>query len=81
MKTIKKVIKVNAYKDNAGKPCCARNFSKGIVCPFYRTKKFGTIETCVFADDNVRLLRRGDDGDGTLIPLDNCPVWNVKGKS
>lgn len=42
---------------------------------FYRTRTFGTRETCVFAEDGETLSRRGNDGLGTLIPLKSCPVW------
>lgn len=77
MKTIKKTIKIDAYKDNQGNPCCARDFSTGEVCQFYRTVKFGCTDTCVFAEDGDHLWRR-KGGDGTLIPIKNCPVWKTK---
>ena len=69
-----KTIEVQAYRDAAGKPCCAANFKTGEVCPFYRTRTFGTKEICIFNDD-VLLRRRGEFGLGTLVPFAGCPVW------
>ena len=74
-----KIIEVPAYRDNSGNPCCAMDFSTGEVCPFYRTQKFGGLETCVFAEDRGKYkqtMYRRAEGLGTLIPLDACPIWN-----
>lgn len=71
-------ISVKAYRDRNGNPCCARDFTTGAVCAFYRTHRFGTGETCVFMLDGAgpgiaSLARRG--AAGSLIPCPKCPVW------
>lgn len=72
IKQIEKIIKVVAFENDDGEPCCAKNFDTGEVCEFYRTKSFGTVELCGF--DNTILWRR-KEGNGTLIPHDCCPIW------
>lgn len=74
-----KTLEITAYRDQWGNPCCAGDFPSGEVCTFYRTKKFGTYETCVFGATemgNMKVLARRGDGEGTLIPLFNCPLWH-----
>lgn len=74
MEILTKSIEVKAYKDNKGNSCCAADFESGKVCIFYRTKNFGTNEMCGFLDNEE--LNRRDNGNGTLISLKNCPIWN-----
>jgi hypothetical protein len=72
-------MQVTAYRDSKGNPCCAGDFPTGEVCPFYRTQRYGCHETCVFGDAEgkyMKGLKRRENGDGSLIPLDNCPIWN-----
>ena len=74
-----KRIEVVFYRDSENNPTCAIDFNKGEVCKFYRTQRFGTNETCVFSDQNgkyAQTLNRRKDGLGTLIPCENCPIWN-----
>lgn len=69
------------YRDDDGNPTCAADFQNGRVCIFYRTQKFGCLETCVFADvDGWRRMptRRRKGGEGTLVPLPTCPLWSVE---
>lgn len=71
-------IVITRYRDAEGNPTCAADFPSGKVCTFYQTQRFGCNETCVFARDNGKYratLRRRNNGDGTLIPLDDCPAW------
>jgi hypothetical protein len=78
IKETTKTIEVTAYTHN-NKPCCAKNFDTGEVCVFYRTQRMGCNETCIFADQSGKygqLLERRNNGNGTLIPHDNCPVWS-----
>lgn len=78
MTTETKTLQVTAYRDDEGKPCCAKDFTKGEVCIFYRTISFGCAETCVFAKDfrkSPEILDRRKGGNGTLIPLKQCPIW------
>lgn len=75
METVDKIVTFAAYKDDDGNPCCAKQFGTGEVCIFYRTAKFGLIETCAFLDTHVSLKRR-NEGIGTLIPCDKCILWN-----
>lgn len=73
-----KTLEVKAYTDDSGNPTCAMDFSVGKVCMFYSTQRLGCHETCMFAGDNGKYrkaLRRRNDGNGTLIPLDTCPIW------
>lgn len=79
-------IKVIAYFDNSKKPTCATDFRAGDVCQFYRTQRYGSNETCVFAPESeiswkgmLPSMRRrkdksGKDGNGTLIPGKWCPL-------
>ena len=83
---VKIKIEVTRYTDPQGNPTCAINFAKGEVCEFYRTQRFGTLETCLFAKDNGKyyeyLGRRFDNGKtGSLIPCENCLVWRKKGRN
>ena len=72
-----KTIEVPVYRDREGNPTCAKDFTTGAVCQFYRTQRMGCHETCVFAENAGRyaasMLRRGDIG--SLIPLNTCPLW------
>ena len=74
-----KTLEVPIYRDNEGNHTCAVNFKTGESCPFFRTQRFGTHETCLFASEvghhKRGLSRRGADGTGTLIPLRTCPLW------
>jgi hypothetical protein len=75
---MKKKIEVEIYVDKQGAPTCASNFETGEVCIFYRTTKFGAIETCSFADNSGRYaspLERKNNGEGSLIPGKFCKVW------
>lgn len=73
-------LNLKRYRDSQGKPACAKNFETGDVCIFYRTQRLGCSETCVFADDmsgsylSVTMVRR-NNGEGSLIPLNTCPIW------
>lgn len=43
------------------------------------TSGFGTREHCFWMTDNGKrqpLLKRRNDGSGTTIPHEKCPVWN-----
>ena len=75
----KGTIKVEVFFfDEDGERACAKDFTTGEVCPYYRTQNFGTRETCCFAPDDGKkmalLERRGDDSLGSLIPGDWCPI-------
>jgi len=75
----KRTIEIEAYRDSEGNPCCAKDFTLGQVCPFYMTYTMGSGETCYFLDYGVGKplpLFRRKDGEGTLIPHSNCPIWN-----
>lgn len=81
MTTEQKILTIDAYRDAENNPCCARDFATGEVCPFYMTHTFGTGETCFWAG-NAALgrpapLHRRKLGEGTLIPHENCPIWNA----
>jgi len=71
-------IEVVRYRDKDGKPTCAKNFDTGEVCLFYTAQRFGTHEACWFSDKSGKFwetMRRRNDGIGSLIPLNNCPLW------
>ena len=74
------------FRDKEGNPTCAFNFySANCYCEFYRTQKFGTDETCLFAPPGYKNTymgeslerRKNENGDhlGTLIPGKWCPLW------
>jgi len=71
-------IDVETFFDADGNRTCATNFADGHVCKFYRTQRFGTLETCLFAPQQNKyaeqLKRRGADDKGSLIPADWCPI-------
>lgn len=74
-------LRFKVYRDKNGNMTCASNFETGDVCEFYRTYRFGCNETCVFAPDEgykgrPEDLERRNDGMGTLIPGNYCPLWN-----
>ena len=62
------------YRDKDNQPTCASNFSEHKVCKFYATRKFGTVELCVFHTE--QMLERRNSHYGTLIPVKNCPMWS-----
>ena len=65
-------IDVEIFFDCEGRRTCAVDFANGRVCPFYRTQRFGTHETCVFAPKNEQLHRRSEVG--YLVTPDWCPI-------
>jgi hypothetical protein len=72
-------IDVEVYFDSKGNRTCAVNFTTGQVCKYYRTQRFGTYETCLFAPSQGQFLEhlQRQDGDGRLIPGDWCPIITV----
>ena len=80
---VKKTINIVGYMVR-GSPMCATDFNNGKVCQFYRTQRFGTIETCLFAPPGYRgmseSLPRSKNGQGVLIPGGWCPIWKVSDK-
>ena len=73
-------INVETFFDSDGNRTCAKDFKSGKVCAYYRTQRFGTIETCAFAPEQKKyaeqLQRRGNEGEGSLIPAKWCPIVN-----
>ena len=64
-------ITYTRYRTPNGKPTCASDFSKGEVCEFYTTRRFGIHEGCLLGPESGRELKRGgEDGLGHLIPGD-----------
>ncbi len=82
------VIKTRIFFDADGNRTCAVDFSKGLVCDFFRSQRFGSHETCLFAPEagkySERLERRGpcnknivgSPNAGSLIPGKFCPIEN-----
>lgn len=66
-------LKFYRFRDNNNQPTCAVSFIDGLVCHFYDTFFFGTQELCTHQRET---LFRREDGTGTLIPLNSCPLWN-----
>jgi len=85
MTTETTTIEVVRYRDPEGRPTCALSFNTEEVCKFFRTQKFGTVDTCLFAEQyykyNESQQRYNDDIYGYMIPLSNCPVWNKNDNS
>jgi hypothetical protein len=54
---------------------------KGKACPFLLSSHFGTKYHCFWDQPNPtpphppQIFTRGDDGRGSLIPIDACPLW------
>ena len=71
-----KTMQTTAYVDKDGFPTCANDFTTGKVCEFYRTKKMGCLEVCLF--DLETPLERRKGGCGTLIPGDACRLRKTK---
>lgn len=69
-------IRVSIYRDSNGLPACAKDFSTGEVCEFYRSRNYGCDELCLFAADGDKLQRR-NGGKGSLIPGKACKVWRT----
>ena len=69
-------LPVTRYRDNENLVTCAANFETHDVCVFWSCRKFGQLEYCRFTGET--LFRRGEEGTGTLIPCDGCPLWNMK---
>ena len=83
-------LAITKYTTKEGIHTCALDFTEGKFCPFYRTQRFGTIETCLFSDSvgdgsstRGQMLNRIGEG-GYLIPDKNCPItkggWIIKEK-
>lgn len=75
-------LRVIRYYDTSGNPTCAISFPKLEVCRFYRTQRFGTNETCLFApyikNGYTETLNRRRNNNGSLIPGVWCPIWKVE---
>jgi hypothetical protein len=65
-------LPIARYRDINGKPTCAVSFPEKQFCHFYGTKRLGTQELCTYYQEP---LYRRNCGNGTLIPLINCPLW------
>jgi hypothetical protein len=68
-------ITIPKIRDGNNQPTC---FYYGKTCPFYMQSGFGTREHCFWrqgAGKYPPLLQRRDNGTGTNIPHDQCPVW------
>ena len=75
---MKKTIEVEAYTDSRGNPTCAESFESGNACRFFKTLENGYLVVCRFpVNDSVKLtpLKRRENGAGSLIPMEECPVW------
>jgi hypothetical protein len=68
-------MKVIRYRDPKGNPTCALYFKEGKICIFYGTYFFGHKEICWFGRQIP--LERGNNGQGFLIPIKECPIWNT----
>lgn len=74
MTTEIRLINIEAYRDKDNLPCCAADFRAGKICPFLRTRNFGTQDVCALSAGNP--LARREEGKGTLIPdRECCIVW------
>lgn len=69
MKKVK--IEIKAFTAPDGRPTCVLDVTKNNICQFFRTKKFGTVDVCVFSEE-TELLR----GENRYIsPCKSCPIW------
>jgi hypothetical protein len=79
---IEKTIPVVGFLDKNNLPTCAVNFQTGEFCSFYRTQRMGCHETCLFAEVGDRgiatMLFRRENGQGSLIPCKECPIWRER---
>jgi len=68
-------ITVTRIRDSEGQPTCRWSEHH---CPFLITSGFGTREHCFLFEDSDKhspQLERRDNGTGTTIPHQQCPVW------
>ena len=69
------------YMDQDGKPTCIEDLSNGDKCEFLQRSYFGQQYHCFWDKSNPTsphspdILARGDDGRGSLIPVEDCPLW------
>lgn len=81
--TLYATLKIPIFFDEGDRqPTCAINFSTHEHCQFYRTARFGSYETCLFApEENERpgLLERRPNKGG-LIPGEWCPLHKAQPK-
>jgi hypothetical protein len=67
-------VEIKRFRDAEGRPACALDFDKGLVCPFVYAARLGTTEAC-----KGRYLARRD-WNGYLMPHQDCPIWAEKEK-
>jgi hypothetical protein len=67
-------LPVIRYRDDDGKPTC---MSRAGQCQFLQWSHFGTQYHCFWAKhgSDQEIYARGDDRRGSLIPINECPLW------
>ncbi len=71
-------ITIPRIRDSEGQPTC-RWWEHH--CPFLMSSGFGTREHCFWLEGCGKhrpQLERRDNGNGTTIPHQQCPVWEAK---
>lgn len=74
-------LPVIRYRDGNGKPTCIADLSAGDACTFLQSSHFGTKYHCFWDRPNPtpprppQIFTRGDSGRGSLIPVEDCPLW------
>lgn len=70
------LIRIPRYVDSNKEPTCAWVNSQ---CPFLLVARFGTEERCHWPGPGGEIrpvLERRYNSIGTLVPHNDCPVWN-----
>ena len=68
-------INIPRIRDNDGQPTCCW---WGHHCPFLMQSGFGTRKHCYWQSVSTSIipqLQRRENGNGTTIPHQQCPVW------
>lgn len=78
---MKEIVQLDVirYRDTNGNPTCIADLQNDEVCDFLRAFNVGKRYCCHWDKPSYLsrpILARGDDGSGSLIPIDACPLWN-----
>lgn len=65
-----KTLNIQVHRTPAGEPTCSTMLVHE-SCKFLTSRKWGSIETCVWTGED---LLRG--AGGFLVPTETCPLWS-----
>jgi hypothetical protein len=71
-------LTIPRYLTTDGRPTCCTDVPSGMVCPLLRTRNYGAIMVCQWAEKDLDPYRAADGGyDPTewIAPASDCPLW------